>query len=70
MKLSIDLLGAKEEQKARFSEPALKDTLGALRQAIGDPKADVEVRWGPTGHRTVLHTVQSIDDFPAERHTP
>jgi hypothetical protein len=47
MKISVDLTDATAAQAARFSAPALADTLAALRRAAGAPGATIEVWSGP-----------------------
>lgn len=40
MKITIDLGGATEAQKALFADDAIAETLGRLRSAVGDTNAD------------------------------
>lgn len=62
MKITIDLAGATPTQLDKFSDAHLPKTLEDLRTAVGDAKADIEVR-KPGGMR--LHVVQTLDDFNA-----
>ena len=61
MKIVIDLAGASPEQLEKFSDGALPETLDAIRLAVGDATATIEVRQPGVGMR--LHAVQTLDDF-------
>lgn len=53
IKVTINLWGASNEDKERFRHPLLSVTLEAIRTAISDQQADIEIQWG--GNRTILY---------------
>ena len=63
MKVTIDLLGASDEQRARFALPSLATTLESIRNVLGDDSADVVAQWGPGTATAVHHVVQSATVF-------
>lgn len=66
MKVHIDLLGANDTQKARFASPHRAATLAAIRAAVGDPLAEIVVRWLPGHGREAAYCfVQTASKSPS-----
>lgn len=66
MKITINLTGVSTEQKARFQGDALKETVAALRNAVGDDLATIEVH-GAEPFVTYIAAVQTPADLKATR---
>jgi len=62
MNITINLAGAPEEQKARFQGEAFTQTIAAIRDAVGDASATVEVH-GATPYFSYTAVVQNIADL-------
>lgn len=59
MQITINLAGAPAEQKARFQGEAFTQTIAAVRDAVGDASATVEVH-GATPYVSYTAAVQNI----------
>ncbi|MGF6813178.1 hypothetical protein OKW30_008395 [Paraburkholderia sp. Clong3] len=62
MQITINLAGASAEQKARFQGEAFTQTVAAVRDAVGDAAATVEVH-GATPYVSYTAAVQNIADL-------
>ncbi|MGC8213088.1 hypothetical protein [Ralstonia pseudosolanacearum] len=62
MQITISLAGASAEQRARFQDEASKQTIAAIREAVGDASATVEVH-GATPYVSHIAAVQNIADL-------
>jgi hypothetical protein len=60
--LTINLAGASAEQKAPFQGEAFTQTIAAIRNAMGDTSATVEVH-GATPYVSYIDVVQNIADL-------
>ncbi|TCG01104.1 hypothetical protein BZM26_10170 [Paraburkholderia strydomiana] len=62
MQITISLAGASAAQKARFQGKAFTRTITAVRAAVGDASATVEVH-GATPYVSYTAAVQNIADL-------
>lgn len=62
MQITINLAGASADQKARFQGEAFTQTIAAIRDAVGDASATVEVH-GATPYISYTAVVQNIADL-------
>jgi hypothetical protein len=62
MQITINLAGAPAEQKARFQGETFKQIIAAIRDAVGDASATVEVH-GAMPYVSYTAVVQNISDL-------
>ncbi|NIF40124.1 hypothetical protein F3J14_04250 [Burkholderia sp. Tr-862] len=61
MEITINLTAASAEQKARFQGEAFEQTIAAIREAVGDASATIQVS-GATPY-LMIAAVQKFSDF-------
>lgn len=67
MKVTINLSGADEGDKSRFRHPVLPATLEAIRAAIGNQQALIEIQWGPRRQPVVYDASDNCTDKPLSK---